>query len=256
MKKVLKLRIARTAITTRLTKVMVVLVVFVATVALLFMLGGCKGVFYIPGASYGYYIWEDNGNIFLEWSSDRKDSKFDGVVSTDGEITGCKLKEWEGKDEDSEKGDIIKVGRNRIEFSATLDSKDFSDGFSFTLRNFTYLEFDLKINDGYDLSRINVGGFLENPESNVFRIEKDYFDKLKMKHWYQKHPFSEFFYKLFSNKYFTFLYLFILGVIVIEILRITILYRKRKKPLWLGICYAGLILVEVCIYFILRFLVQ
>jgi len=227
----------------------IIVLVFLAALILL-LLAGCREFFYIPGASYGYYIWEEDSSIFVEWSVDRKDTKFDGRILTDGKITGYDLREWE------EENDVIKVGEDKINFSATLGSKDYSDGFSFNVQDYTYLEFDLKINDGYDLSRINVGGFLENPENNIFRIEKDYFSQLKMKHWYQKHPFSEFFSKLFSNKYFTFIYLFILGIIVIEILRVTILTRRRKKIVWVTISYTSLILIEICIYFILKFLVR
>ena len=199
------------------------IIIFSFLLGLILIFTGCTGIFYIPGASYGYYIWEEDESIVIEWSADRKETEFDGVILTDGKITGYKLEEWE------EKNDVIKVEENKVEFSASLDSKDYSDGFSFILQDYTYIEFDLKINNGYELSRINVGGFLENPPDNIFRIEKDYFDKLKMKHWYQKHPFSEFFYKLYSNKYFTFLYLFILGIIVIEILRITVISRKKRN---------------------------
>jgi len=226
-----------------------IILVFLAAL-ILPLLSGCRGIFYIPGASYGYYIWEEDSNIFVEWSADRKDSKFDGRISTDGKITEYKLNEWE------EENDVIKVGENKIEFSATLSSEDYSDGFSFTPQGYTYLEFDLKMNDGYDLSRTNVGGFLENPEESVFKIEKGYFDQLKEKPWYNKHPFSEFFSKLFSNKYFTFIYLFILGIIIIEILRVTVLAKRRRKIIWLVISYTSLILVEICIYFVLKFLVR
>ncbi|PIU28370.1 MAG: hypothetical protein COT09_05115 [Candidatus Hydromicrobium americanum] len=227
----------------------IIILVFLAAL-ILPLLAGCRKNFYISGASYGYYIWEEDSSIFVEWSADRKDSKFDGGISTDGKITEYKLKEWE------EENDVIKVGEDKINFSATLDRQDYSDGFSFNVQDHTYLEFDLKMNDGYDLSRINVGGFLENPENNIFRIEKDYFSQLKMKHWYQRRPFSEFFSKLFSNKYFTFTYLFILGIIIIEILRVTVLTRRRRKIIWLAISYTTLILVEICIYFILKFLVR
>jgi len=228
-----------------------IILIFLAAL-ILPLLAGCRGIFYIPGASYSYYIWEEDSKVFVEWSVDRKDSKFDGRISTDGKITEYKLNEWE------EENDVIKVEENKIEFSATLDSQDYSDGFSFTLKDYTYLEFDLKINDSYDydLSRINVGGFLENPESNVFRIEEDYFDQLRMKPWYQKHPFSEFFSKLFSNKYFTFTYLFILGIIIIEILRITVFISRRRKIIGPVISYTVLILVEICIFFVLKFLVR
>jgi hypothetical protein len=227
-------------------------IVICTVLAGLFMLfaGGCRGISYIPGASFGYYIWEEGSRIFIEWSVDKKDTKFDGSISTDGKITDYKLTGWE------EGIDVIKIEEDRIVFSATLNDNDYSDGFNFNIEDHTYLEFDLKINDGYDLNRINAGGFLENPESNVFKIDKDYFDRLGMKHWYQKHPFSEFFYKLFSNKYFTFLYIFILGIVIIEILRVTTISRKKRKVTWLAVSYAVLIAVEVLIYFILKFLVK
>ena len=225
-------------------KIRVVIFIFLLVLVPI-LLTGCTGISYSPGASFGYYIWEEDSSIFVEWSADRKDTEFDGMISTDGKITKYKLKELEEED-------AIEVSEDKIEFSATLSRADYSDGFSFTLQDHTYLEFDLKINDGYELSRINLGGFLENPGSSVFRIGKDYFDQLETKHWYQKRPFSEFFDKLFSNKYFTFLYLFILGIIIIEILRVTVIARSKRKIIWLLISYIVLISIETCIYFILK----
>lgn len=225
-------------------KIRVVIFIFLLILVPI-LLTGCTGISYSPGASFGYYIWEEDSSIFVEWSADRKDTEFDGMISTDGKITKYKLKELEEED-------AIEVSEDKIEFSATLSRADYSDGFSFTLQDHTYLEFDLKINDGYELSRINLGGFLENPGSSVFRIGKDYFDQLETKHWYQKRPFSEFFDKLFSNKYFTFLYLFILGIIIIEILRVTVIARSKRKIIWLVISYIILISTETCIYFILK----
>jgi len=222
----------------------------ILAVLVLLLISGCRGIFYIPGASHGYYVWEEDSRIFIEWSVDKKDSKFNGSILTDGKITDCKLTGWE------EGNDVITIEEDRIVFSATLNDNDYFDGFNFNIEDYTYMEFDLKINDNYDLNRINVGGFLENPESNIFKIEKDYFSQLGMKHWYQKHPFSEFFYKLFSNKYFTFLYIFILGIVILEILRVTIIPRKKRKIIWLTVSYAVLIAVEVLIYFILKFLVR
>jgi hypothetical protein len=222
-----------------------IIILSLITVFILLLLTGCTGVSYIPGASYGYYIWEEDGSIFVEWSSDKSDAVFDGVISTDGKIAKYILKELEEED-------AIEVSEDRIEFSAALSSADYSDGFSFTPQDYTYLEFDLKINDAYELSRINLGGFLENPESDVFRIGEDYFNQLEMKPWYKKHPFSEFFYKLYSNKYFTFIYFFILGVIIIEILRVTVIARRKRKAIWLVISYVVLIITEVLFYFILK----
>jgi len=226
-------------------------IIICAVLAALIILsaGGCRGISYIPGASFGYYIWEEGSRIFVEWSVDKKDTKFNGSILTDGKVTDSELTGWE------EEIDVINIEENRIVFTATLNDDDYSDGFNFNIEGHTYLEFDLKINDGYDLNRINVGGFLENPESNVFRIEKSYFSQLETKHWYQKHPYSEFFYKLFSNKYFTFLYIFILGIVIIEILRVTVISRKKRKIIWLAVSYAVLIAVEVLVYFILKFLV-
>lgn len=227
-------------------------IIICTILAVLIMLSawGCRGVSYIPGASYGYYVWEEGSRIFIEWSVDKKDTKFNGSISTDGKITDHELTGWE------KENDVIKVEEDIIVFSATLNDNDYSDGFNFNIEDHTYLEFDLKINDGYDLNRVNIGGFLENPENNVFKIDKEYFSQLGMKHWYQKHPYSEFFYKLFSNKYFTFLYIFILGIVIIEILRVTVISRKKRKIILLAVSYAVLIAIEVLIYFILKFLVR
>ena len=225
-----------------------IILLVLTSVLILIMLSGCRGIFYIPGASYGYYIWEEDGSIYVEWSRDRVDSDFSGSISTDGKIAAYDLSEWEEEDQ-------IEVSENKIEFSAALSEKDYSDGFSFNPRDYTYLEFDLKIDDEYDLNRINLGSFLENPEECVFKIEEQYFDQLKERPWYKKHPFSEFFYKLYSNKYFTFVYLFILGVIIIDILRITVFIDKKRKMVNIAVSYAVLIAAEVCIYFILKFLV-
>lgn len=226
-----------------------IIIICAAAVLILLLLAGCTGISYIPGASYGYYIWEEDSSIIVEWSVDLKDTKFDGAISTDGEITGYSLRGLE------EENDRIDVGKDKIEFSAALDGNDYSDGFSFVPVDYNYLEFDLKINGGYDLSRINVGGFLENPGENIFRIEKDYFSQLELKPWYGRHPFSEFFYKLYSNKFFTILYIFILGIIIIEILRVTVIARSKRIIIWIAVSYTALVIIDICVYFILRFLV-
>src|SRR4030065_2006676 len=143
----------------RINSIYKIIICAVLIILIMLSAGGCRGIFYIPGASYGYYVWEEDGRIFVEWSIDRQDSKFDGSISTDGKITDNELTGLE------EGNDVIKVEEDRIVFSATLNDSDYSDGFNFDVENHTYLEFDLKINDGYDLNRVNVGGVLENPES-------------------------------------------------------------------------------------------
>jgi hypothetical protein len=212
------------------------------------LVAGCRGISYVPGASYGYYIWEENGRIYVEWSRDRVDSDFSGSISTDGKITAYNLSEWE-------EDDLFETNENKIEFSATLDEEDYSDGFSFDPGDYTWLEFDLKIDGEYDLERINLGSYLENPEEDVFKIKEQYFNELRERPWYKKHPFSEFFNKLYSNKYFTFTYLFILGIVIIEILRITVFTGRKRKVLSIAVSYAVLIAAEVCIFFILKLLV-
>ena len=136
-----------------------IIILILLAVLFLILFSGCRGIFYIPGASYGYYIWEEDNNIYVEWSIDRKDAEFSGKILTDGKIAVYNLNGWE-------ENDLIEAGENKIEFSATLDDTDYSDGFNFNPQEYTYLEFDLKVNDGYDLSRINLGGLLENPEES------------------------------------------------------------------------------------------
>src|SRR4030042_4930608 len=72
---------------------------------------GCRGIFYIPGASHGYYVWEEDGRIFVEWSIDSQDSKFSGSILTDGKITDYKLTGWE------EGIDVINIEEDKIVFS-------------------------------------------------------------------------------------------------------------------------------------------
>ena len=157
----------------------------------------------MPGASYGYYIWEDENGINVFWSVDRKDTSFSGTIAVDYER----------------------------------------------------IELDLLINGGHDLSRVNVGAFLNNPSVSPFIIEKGYFDDIGSIPWYEKHPFSGFFFKLFANKYFTFIYLFINGIVIIEIIRITAFSSRKRKVLYTGISYIALIAIEILIYFVLRFFV-
>lgn len=209
---------------------------------------GCRGMFFIPGASYGYYIWEDkNSDIHIAWSIDRRESNFSGWVATDGKFVKYKTLDWEDSDS-------IKVSdeNNKIEFSATLDENDYSDEVVISVSDYNYLDFELKINNGYDLSRINLGEFINNPENGVFRVSKGYFKSLEGKPWYKKHPWSGLFYKLSGDIKFSLIYLFILGVVVIEILRITVIKRRKKmKRLYLILSYAILIIIDSGIYLFL-----
>jgi len=209
---------------------------------------GCQKVYFLPGASYGYYVWEEDGKIHISWSVDRKDTAFSGYIETDGRIKSFELVDWE-------EADMADAGERKISYSSTLDNEDYTDGIILEIVDYDHIEFDLMINGGYDLSRVHLGAFLENPTTSSFRIEKDYFDDVSRIPWYKRHPFSGLFYKLFSNIYFTFFYIFILGAVIIEIIRITEFSAKKRKHLYTGISYIILICLEIMIYFILRFFV-
>lgn len=209
---------------------------------------GCQRVSFIPGASYGYYIWEDEGKIHVSWSIDRKDASFSGSIRTDGKIESIEFIAWE-------EGDNSEAGENEVSYTSNLGIEDYTDGIIIEVPEYEYVEFDLRINDGYDLSRIHIGAFLSNPETSPFRIESEYFNELKKIPWYERHPFSGFFYKLFNNKYFTFLFLFIIGVVVIEIVRVTAFSGRKLRRLYTGISYIILIGLEIAIYFVLRYFV-
>ena len=242
----MKRRMIRIMIRSRFITIRSVLMILLA-VAVLLAVSGCTGIFFIPGASYGYYIWEEGDSIRLEWSVDKIDSKFVGAISTDGQIIDHRVDVWE-------ENDIIIVTENSVNFESLLSSSDYSDAIILTFKDHTYIEFDLGINDGHDLSRIHIGGYLENPETDLFRIDKDYFDELKKKPWYKKHPYSEFFYKSYLNKDFTFIYLFILGTVLIGILRLTA-FKDKKIYIFLPAAFAILAVIEIGIYYLLRFLV-
>jgi len=82
---------------------------------------GCQKVFFIPGASYGYYIWEEDEEIHISWSVDRKDTVFSGSIETDGTIESFELLDWE-------ETDIVNTGEGKISYSSTLGVEDFTDG--------------------------------------------------------------------------------------------------------------------------------
>lgn len=209
---------------------------------------GCQKVFFMPGASYGYYIWEDENGINVFWSVDRKDTSFSGTITVDGELTGYELVDWED-------ADIADTSDGKVSFEANLSREDYSDGIILQITDYERIELDLLINGGYDLSRVNAGAFLNNPSESPFIIEKGDFDDIGSIPWYEKHPFSGFFYKLFANKYFTFIYLFIIGIVIIEIIRITAFSSRKRRVLYTGISYIALIAIEILIYFVLRFFV-
>ncbi len=208
---------------------------------------GCKKVFFISGASLGYYVWQDKeSNIHIQWSSDRTENSFSGSVSTDGKITSLVKNGFEDDDKAS-----LNSQSDRVEFSAKLTDKDYTDEIVLAFADYSYLEFELKLNDAYDLQRTNLGEFLNSPPSGIFRIGKDYFKDLIKIPWYQKHPWSGLFYKLSTDMIFTLIFIFILGVIAIEIIRITILRKNKKYNWYLFLCYGILILIGIGIYLFL-----
>jgi len=233
------------------TKIIKAIAVLFAGVMLIALMGGlvsCSGATFLPGASFGYFIWEDSdSNIHVAWSVDRKETSFTGRISTDGVIEDYELVGFE-------ESDIFKINKsnNSIDFEAALSEDDFSDELVFKGNSYSYIEFELKINDAYDLSRTNIGAFLNNPDQGVFRIDKDYFDKVSDMPIYTRHPLSGFLYKLAKDIRFTVFYLFVFGAIAIEIIRITALRKNKKYNWYLFLCYGVLILIILIIYFILK----
>jgi hypothetical protein len=226
--------------------VIILLVMLLAIAGVI--LSGCQKVSFIPGASYGYYIWEDGGRIHISWSIDRKDSSFSGSISTDGDIDDVELIDWE-------EGDISKVGENILTYASTLGIDDYMDGIILEITGYTYIELDPRINDGYDLSRVHIGAFLNNPQDGPFRIGPQYFEEVRDMPWYERHPFSGFFEKLYANRFFTFAFLFIIGVVIIEIIRITAFSGRKYKLLYTGILYIVLVCLEAAVYLLLRYFV-
>lgn len=152
------------------------------------LLSGCAKPLFIPGATLGYYIWEDSeDNIHIAWSADRKDNSFKGSISTDGRISEYELIDFEEEDSFT-----IAEDEAGLDFDATLSSQDYSDEIVFNAGDYRYIEFELKINDAYDLSRTNLGNFLNSPPDGVFKITKGYFDKVEEIPFYRRPPFSGF----------------------------------------------------------------
>lgn len=229
-------------------RVSAIILIIVFSVSLLLVGGtGCKKVFFIPGASLGYYVWQDkDNNIHIQWSSDRKETSFSGSVYTDGKITELQKNGFEDDDKAS-----LNSQSNKVDFTAKLTPEDYTDEIVLSLDNYSYLEFELKLNGAYDLQRTNLGEFLNSPPSGIFKIGKDYFKDLAKIPWYQKHPWSALFYKLSTDMAFTLIFIFILGIIAQEIIRITILRKNKKYNWYLFLCYGILILIGIGIYLFL-----
>jgi hypothetical protein len=210
----------------------------------------CQGIFFIPGASYGYYIWQDKDKlIHIAWSDERKQINFSGWIATDGKIIDYKKIDIEDEDKIT-----INNDKNKIEFSDSLSENDYSDEIVLNVTNYSYLEFELKINNSYDLARINIGRFLNNPQNGIFRIDKGYFDNLKKVPFYKRHPWSGFFSKLSGDIGFTLFFISILGIVAIELIRITTLRKKKKNNWYLILFYGVLFAIDLCVYlFLTRF---
>jgi hypothetical protein len=229
-------------------RVAVIILFVVFSVSLLIVGGtGCKKVFFIPGSSLGYYVWQDkDSNVHIQWSSDRKEASFSGSVSTDGKITNLQKNGFEDNDKAS-----LDSQSSKVDFTAKLMPDDYADEIVLSLAGYSYLEFELKLNGAYDLQRTNLGEFLNSPPSGIFKIEKDYFKDLVKIPWYQKHPWSALFYKLSTDMTFTLIFIFILGIITIEIIRITNFRKNKKYNRYLFLCYGILILISIGIYLFL-----
>jgi len=238
------------------TKIKKLLIISLLLIVIL-TLTNCGRPFYIPGASMGYFLWQtEDKEYHIRWSNDwvrnaPEDNlrKFSGSIRTDGIIIIKNLYLWEGEEltKDIENVDIIKIEPSRVEFIAYTTNHDFEDGIDFSIDNETYVEFNLKNNDIYDLGRISLGSFANSPEQGMFRIGKDGLLYEAKKPFYLKHPFSTFLYKLSYDKLFTNIYFLIMGIIIVELIRVSILLKSRNYKNLTYISYTLLFLILIII---------
>lgn len=226
---------------TRLKIFLIALLVFIVMA-----LSSCQGIFFIPGADFGYYVTEDGqGKVNIQWSIDRRESDFTGWVSSDGTIEDYQTL---GFEED----DTIEIEDGRLVFDAELSPEDYSDGIILDLGDYSYIEMELKINDGYDLERVHLGTFLNNPKNGIFRLDRDDLQEASDIPAYKRPPLSGLLYKLKADPLFVLIFIFVIGVIILEIVRITSLRRKRRY-IWILIpLYAVLAALMAAVYLLLR----
>lgn len=214
------------------------MLIVVSAIVIMLLATSCTKALFLPGVSFGYFVWEDDsGKINISWSSDRKKINFTGSLSTDGVFDNIEKSSFEEDDK-------IIISEKTLSFDCILNEDDFTDGISFDCRDFSYIEISLKIDGNADLNRINIGKFLNSPGEDNFRIGPGYFKDLKTVPWFRNHPFVEFFKKLYSNKYLTFFYILLLGVVLIEILRITKFRPVKRKGLSILISYMVLLIMD------------
>jgi hypothetical protein len=237
----------------KLTRLFILIALAAAVLLASVGLSGCTSLNYMPGVSNGYYVWKDAAaKIHIAWTMERKAGEFSGWVGTDGEITEYQQISF-GQDDKL----TLNAQKNRLDFSAPLTDKDLAKEIVFSVSDYSYLEFELKVNNSYDLGRIHVGEYLANPKEAVFKIGNAYSDNLKKVPFYKKHPFSGLFYKLSKDMLFTLGFVFTLGVIIIEIIRITAIRKKisahenKKYNYYLFLCYGILMIIGAGIYLFL-----
>jgi len=229
---------------------------------ILLILTSCSRPFYVSGASMGYFMWQtQDGIYYLHWCNDWDRNapndnlrEFSGMISTDGMISIKNLYQWEDSSEVEENQDNIKVGLNKLEFIAYTTNHDYEDGIEFSIDEGKYIEFDLKIDDGYDLGRISLSSFANSPEpitqdKGIFRIKRDELLYEAKKPFYLKPPFSTFLFKLSSDIVFTNIYLLLMGIIIVELIRVSILIKnknyKKLRYISYGLLFLFLITINV-----------
>ncbi|MGB3345709.1 MAG: hypothetical protein WBA71_00425 [Candidatus Humimicrobiia bacterium] len=242
------------------TKIKKLLIISLLLIVIL-TLTNCGRPFYVPGASMGYFLWQTaDGDYHLRWSNDWDPNKpndnlrkFSGSITTDGtiDIRNPYQLELEEGSEKIENSDILKAEPSKLEFTAFTTNHDFEDGIDFSVDNETYVEFDLKNNDIYDLGRISLGSFANSPDEAIFIISEDELLYEAKKPFYLKHPFSTFLYKLSYDRVFTNIYFLIMGIIIVELTRVSILSKSRNYKKLIYISYGLLFLILIIVNIIL-----
>ncbi len=204
---------------------------FIAIVLFLFVIiiSGCSRPVLIPGTQDRIMIWQEDENLFKVYFSTKiaavrsyEGHVITGNISTDGSIEskGYKLNET----------DYIKNDDNKIDLEIALDNNNYYKGIDLNITEYTYVEFDIKMDDYYRKDITSLGTNINYPEENIIRVNDTYLLNLSNAPFYRKRPVSSLIDKLISDRVFASIYFFIILALIAGIIVFSIKIRKIRKP--------------------------